>query len=551
MKRALLPVIVLLIMPTLGFAQDDSHKQAWELLQPGRELLKAGNYAEAEKKFLAARDVDPRCADVFLNLGSLYAFLKDKPKALEAYGQLLTLKPDNDWGRRETKRLFFEGQFPRVIRATYLPFSSVGFANDQVRLVGPSGETSRRLAYTTSLLFHEDMGRGAGPVKIALPVTGNAQSSEVNRSCYGFTMPADSDRYTMAFALSYPSELLEPYRNFGAVSSKLTHLLLRFYSYQRAYLGLPRDSSESAVTKAYLCKGGPTGAETYKNALYFFDIATDRSAVEWARQAAHELGHLLLPEVGRFQRPEAFASGYLGERLLMQYLALEAGLVAGDPWPSVSAQQAVNALWPGEEFKLAGYIEQNCRPSLDYWLAAGPSSPLAGDTGDGAMGEDAMQYYIGFMLWTQAGFGTDMLRQVLQNSATEPKDSVNTFKATLTKLADKGSLELSAGSISVAGSKLATKPLEGALGRAQVQLAPGDAAAFTMYLPAGAWTVQTGPTAEGLSLTIDGKGPLPFAEGGVTLGRLDAGWHSLIIHAVEKTPVFTLEKLLFKLEKEA
>lgn len=551
MKYALFPVIVLCLLPVLAGAQDDTHGQAWALLQPGRDLLKAGNYAEAEQKFLAARDCDPRCPDVYLNLGTLYAILKDKPKAVDAYGQLLTLKPDNEWGRREMKRLFFEGQFPRVIRATYLPFSGVGFANDQVRLLGPSGETNRRITYTTSMLFHEDMGRGDGPVMVALPVTGNAESSAVNRSCYGFTMPADGDRYTMAFALSYPSELLEPYRNCGALSSKLTHLLLRFYSYERAYLGLPRDFPENCVTKAYLCKGGPTGAETYRNALYFFDLATDRSSVEWARQAAHELGHLLLPEVGRFQRPEAFANGYLGERLLMQYLAQEAGLVAGDPWPSASAQQAVNALWPGEEFKLSGYIEQNCRTSLDYWLAAGPSSPLAGGAGDGATGEDAMQYYIGFMLWTQAGFGTDMLRQVLQNSATEPKDSVNTLKAALTKQAEKGTLELSAGAVNLAGSQLATKPLEGALGRTQVQLGPEDHAAFTMYLPTGAWTVQTAPAAEGLSLTIDGKGPLPFADGSVTLGRLDAGWHSLTIQAGEKTPVFMLGKLVFKLDKEA
>lgn len=550
MKRALLPVILLVLLPALGHAQDDANKQMWDLLRPGCDLLTAGDYAEAEKKFLAARDLYPRSPDVYLNLGNLYALLKDKPQAVEAYGQVLTLKPDNEWGRREMKRLFFDGEFPRVIRASFLPFSGVGFTNDQVVLSGPSGNTTRRLAYTTSLLFQEDMGRGDGPVKVPLPVTGNAEFSLVNRSCYGFTMPADGDRYTMAFALSYPSELLEPYHNFGALSSKLTHLLLRFYSYERAYIGLPRDFPENTATKVYLCKGGPTGAETYKNALYFFDIGTDRSAVEWARQAAHELGHLLLPEVGRFQRPEAFANGHLGERLLMQYLALEAGTVAGDPWPSASAQRAVNALWPGEEFKLAGYIQQSCRPSLDYWLAAGPISPLAAPDSPQA-GEDAMQYYIGFMLWTQAGFGTDMLRQVLQNSGSDPKDSVNTLKAALTKQAAKGTLELSAGSLNVVASKLATKPLEGALGRTQVQLAPGDAAAFTMYLPAGAWTVQTGPAAEGLTLTIDGKGPLPFTDGGATLGRLDAGWHSFAVSAGEKTPAFTLDKLVFKLDKEA
>ncbi|MGE5530548.1 MAG: hypothetical protein ACM3VW_00355, partial [Bacteroidota bacterium] len=431
----------------------------------------------------------------------------------------------------------------------YLGLSGVSFTNDQVRLLKGPAEEIQRIAYTTSMLFHEDMDRGSAPLSIPLPVTGNTLSAEVNRSCYGYTMPPQSDRYSMAFALSYPSDLLEPHRNFSALSAKLTHMLLRFSLYGRGYLGLSGSLPENAVVKAYLCKNGPAGAESYQNSIYFYDVGTERSSVEWARQAAHELGHLLLPPVGRFQRPEAFANGYLGERLLMQYLALEAGLVSGDPWPSAAAQKAVDALWPGEEFKLSGYIAASCRPSLDYWLTAGPDSPLSGEAG-----EDSMQYYIGSALWTQAAFGTEMLRQVLKSDSVSPvpqKELLANLKTQLAKAAEKGSLELGAGSINVAASKLAVKPLEGALGRTQVRLTAGDNAAFTMYLPTGAWTVQTGPAAEGLSLTIDGKGPLPFTDGSVSLGRMDGGWHTLVVQPGEKTPEFVLEKLLFKVEKEA
>ncbi|MEI6501921.1 MAG: hypothetical protein WCP21_12950, partial [Armatimonadota bacterium] len=216
-----------------------------------------------------------------------------------------------------------------------------------------------------------------------------------------------------------------------------------------------------------------------------------------------------------------------------------------------------NALWPGEDFKLAGYLAGSCRPSLDYFLAAGPDSPLAAGPdapGGAGSGEDGMQYYVGSMLWVQAAFGPDMLRQVLQASTSEvvsPAEGLTNLKALLIKGAEKGTLELQAGSINPAASKLTTKPLEGALGRTQVQLAPGDSAAFAMYLPSGAWSLQTAPAAEGLTLTIDGKGPLPFADGAATLGRLDAGWHGIVIHAGEKTPVFMLDKLIFKAEKEA
>jgi hypothetical protein len=559
MKRALLPVILsFLVLASLAQADSAKRQEADALVLAGRTLLAQGNFAEAEKKLLAARDLDPRYPDIYSNLGVLYIQLKDKAKALDAFGQLLTLKPENEYGRNELKRLFYTlgknqpgdlGLFPRQIRAPHLGFSGVSFTSDQVRLLKGSTDETQRIAYTTSMLFHEDMDRGSAPISVPLPVTGNTLSAEVNRSCYGFTMAPQSDRYTMAFALSYPSDLLEPHRNFSALSAKLTHMLLRFSLYGKGYLGLSGGLPESTAVKAYLCKNGPAGAESYQNSIFFYDVGTERSSVEWARQAAHELGHLLLPPVGRFQRPEAFASGYLGERLLMQYLALEAGLVSGDPWPSAAAQKSVNALWPGEEFKLEGYIAASCRPSLDYWLTAGPDSPLQ----DGS-GEDAMQYYIGSALWTQAAFGTETLRQVLKSDSASPvpqKELLASLKQLLTKAAERGSLELSAGSINLAASRLATKPLEGALGRTQVRLTPGDSATFTMYLPAGAWTVQTGPTAEGLSLTVDGKGPLPFTGGDVSLGRVAAGWHTLVIQPGEKTPEFVLEKLLFKVEKEA
>lgn len=559
MNRALLPAGLLLaiLAATAAAPQSEPRQQAFALLQAAQDLVKAGQYAAAEQKLQAARELDPRYPDVYLMFGYLYSSMGDRARALEAYGQLLTLKPDSDYGRKEIRRLFYSGEFPRSVRAPYLAFSGVGFANEEVRLQAAAGTATRRLAYTTSLLFHEDMKGGGGPVEIALPVTGDEVRCLVNRSRYGFLLPPDNDRYKLALALSYPSETLPPSRDLSPLATSLTHLLLRFLVYDRAYLGPPEGLADGTLVNAYLCPAGPTGAETYKQSLYFYDVGTERSSVEWARQAAHEMGHLLLPPIGRFASPESFASGFLGERLLMQYLALEAGLSAGEPWPSPAAQQTLNALWPGEEFQLATYLQANCRASLDYFLAAGPNSPLAaGPDAPGGLGagNDGLQYYLGFMLWVQAGFGPELLRPLLPAATTTaplaPKDCLAAFRMALRKQADKGPLRLDAGSLNLAASKLQSKPLEGALGRTNVRLAPGDSACFTMYLPAGAWNLSTLPAGAGLSLTIDGKGPLPFTDGGVSLGRLDDGWHSLVIQASDQAAPLTLDKLVFTPEKE-
>jgi len=546
-----------------GAAAGRQRQQAAELLKTAQELVAAARFEEAERKLQDARALDPAYPAVYSNLGYLYDAwrerLKDigtadqiialRTKALDAYGQLLTLWPDDAYGREHIKPLFYQGQFPRVIRAPYLAFGSVGFVNDEVRV----GDLTRRLAYTNSLLFHEDMKREGGPrdgepAQIPVPVTGEKVYCQVNRSCYGYTMAADSDRYMLGFILSWPSETLSGGCNYSPVAARLVHLLLRYNWYGRLYLGVPR---EPGLVQAYMCPQGPAGAETYKNSLYFYNIAAARSGIEWARQAAHEYGHLVLPEIGRFSRPEPFASGELGERLFIQYLAEEAGLVAGDPWPSAAAKQAVAALWPEGDFAVTEYLEKVCRPSLDYWLVAGPESSLLAAGED--PGADAMQYVIGFLLWTQAAYGPDMLRGVLQGAAgSQPAEFILAFKNLAARQAQQGPMALDAGSLNLRASKLKQPPLEGALRRREVTLAPGDSVSLPVYLPSGAWTLAPQPAQPELTVMLDGKGPLPLDDSGVlSLGRLPAdGWHTISLQLSDKGRPFTLERLLLRLEPQ-
>lgn len=550
MRRCL--ILTLTLVSALPLAAQDNRQQTWDLLKAARDLTNAQKYAEAEAKLQQAKELDPKYPDVYSNLGYLYCRWPNHAKAMEAYEQLLALRPDSAEARSGIKYLFHIGDFPRAVRAPYLAFSGVGFANDEVRAQTSAGDAVRRIAYTTSLLFHEAMERGDPPVEVPIPVTAAKAVCRVNRSCYGYVMDADSDRYRLALVVSWPSGVLEDSqgKEYGPIATRLMHLLLRYHCYERLLLN--RSLPDMFPANAYLCARGPAGAETYKNSLYFYDMATDRSPIEWARQAAHEYGHLVLPDIGRFTRPEPFANGELGERLFVQDLALEAGLVAGDPWPSKAAQQALAALWPGEEFAVSEYLSRVCRTSLDFWLTAGPDSPFAPGK-ETATGAEGMQYLIGFLLWTQAAHGPETLRAVLQNApGTQPSDFVMAYRTLMTQQADKGPLAVDAGSLNLAASKLTQKPLEGALGRRNVSLAPGDNASFTVFLPAGAWVLAPQPAPPALAVLVDGKGPLPLNDGGsVALGQLQNGWHTLTLQLSDKGQLFMLERLILRREHEA
>ena len=155
-------------------------------------LIAAGRYEDAERKLQEARDLDPTYPAVYSNFGYLYdawrEHVKDvattdqiialRTKALDAYGQLLTLSPDDAYGREHIKPLFYEGYFPRAVREPYLAFSSVGFVNDVVRV----GDLTRRLAYTNSVLFHEDTKRGGAQPKAVEIARGVGIFAEVDAS---------------------------------------------------------------------------------------------------------------------------------------------------------------------------------------------------------------------------------------------------------------------------------------------------------------------------------------------------------------------------------
>ena len=81
--------------------------------------------------------------------------------------------------------------------------------------------------------------------------------------------------------------------------------------------------------------------EQFKNQIYLYDVATERRAIEWLREVAHEYGHYAIPGISGFTEPEEWANGVLGERLYLKWFAeeLKAGTLKPTDLPFVTADE--------------------------------------------------------------------------------------------------------------------------------------------------------------------------------------------------------------------
>jgi hypothetical protein len=75
----------------------------------------------------------------------------------------------------------------------------------------------------------------------------------------------------------------------------------------------------TAPFDVWLCTGGQNGGEQWRSNIYFYNLETPRSSIEWIREIVHEYSHLALPAIGGYDAPEYWANGYLGERLLVRW----------------------------------------------------------------------------------------------------------------------------------------------------------------------------------------------------------------------------------------
>jgi len=158
----------------------------------------------------------------------------------------------------------------------------------------------------------------------------------------------------------------------------------------------PPFNDDDTPIDVWLCRNGDAGGEQWRNNLYFYDLDTRRSSIEWIREILHEYSHLALPAVGGFSAPEYWANGYLGERLLVRWIQR----LADGP-------ALVAAVW-GDFSGAQNFDKLLITPALALYSKVGPNKSWQSRTD-----AKGMQYFIGQMLTIDDKYGSVALGSIL------------------------------------------------------------------------------------------------------------------------------------------
>ncbi len=172
----------------------------------------------------------------------------------------------------------------------------------------------------------------------------------------------------------------------------------------------------AAPFDVWLCAGGQNGGEQWRSNLYFYNLETPRSSVEWMREILHEYSHLALPAIGGYDAPEYWANGYLGERLLMRWLQRD---------PNGPAE--VSALW-GDFSGAANFDRLLIAPPLALYKRVGPSKIWLA-----RRDEPGMRYLIGQALTFDDKHGPARLGEALGLLPRFHEATARDFAAALTQ----------------------------------------------------------------------------------------------------------------------
>lgn len=524
-----------------GVVATAAHAQSADpeaLVAQAARLTEQGDAAHAEALLMQAIKAAPHIP-AFLALGELYEATDRKEEALEVYGHVLSrVEPDEPTARARVRRLFFEGRFPREAQLQYLGLGPVSFTVDRCLLSDDYAArpvATRRLAYTTSLLFPEELTRGKAAPWVRLPASSGVFANLMyNRVAYGMAADPGTDVMRTRWMAGWPSPtVLLSGADYSELAARLLHIILRGHIYLQEYLSLDRRPEGGGLLRVFLTEEGTTGAEQAGDSVFFYDVGYDRAPLEWLRQAFHELGHLMLPPVGPFAGDDPWGNGDVGERLLFQWLLEEAGMVAGSPWPGTDPSEALDRLWDIGGIPAQEFLIERCRIPLNAWLATPPER---------FTGEDAAELFVGFCLWVQAAHGRRALAEVLHGAnETSPGAFVDAYKAMVREALAQGELWLDAGALNPVAARLLQPAREGAVRRELIVLGQGGHATYRLYLPAGSWTltpIAAGAGEGALRLVLaEGRELAVPAEGGVDLGEVGEGWRDVAVACDAPGPV--------------
>ncbi len=193
---------------------------------------------------------------------------------------------------------------------------------------------------------------------------------------------------------------------------RVARMLARLWEFNDLRFGLDHSPQyNSRIVDAYVCYGGDPGGEQLfdedltsdgrlvkVNTIYIYALDSFTEPVEMAREVAHEYGHATLPGVGGFTKPEAWANGFLGEKLYLRMLRDEMALKRLDVVDAMGATQASLDTW----------VKANVDPLV---LKAAASGPVEGKLS--GKGEDAMDAYMGQVCYVQSVLPEKVFRRSL------------------------------------------------------------------------------------------------------------------------------------------
>jgi hypothetical protein len=282
----------------------------------------------------------------------------------------------------------------------------------------------------------------------------------------------------------------------AAIAARVADLLGRLHC---AAVGFAPRSTAPPEVHVWLPRAGRAGGEQFRDSIYLFAVQVPRSDGEWVREVAHELGHLLLPSLARYDDPEPMENGYLGERLLPKWLF----------------DRGIRSVWDGR-VRLAEYLRQRAAPLRTAFLKAGPGSPLRTDRGPAGM-----DYAIGLILTLEAQHGPELLARVIaRNEATGLESLLLAYREEIATLRSyRIPVELVVPDRSVVRSIAAGR-------------LPFRRAIYRAYLPSGSWTLTVrGVHLTGLRATREGQDLRRIRSSGrearFTLAMGVSRWHLL------------------------
>ncbi len=471
-------------------SQDKPRFIARQLIKRARQIARDGDLEGAKRLAIQAIRTAPDYAPAYTFMGHVHEEAGHKPQAISYFIEAMKLDARGPQGRYAQQRLaflFHEGHFPRRLRLDQLSYAPTQFLVTQCRLPGaakPGGEApTRTFAYTLSTLFTDP-----SPLVIEVPDVPPDTPKYLrsfNREVCGFVeVPGEGDlalKFLVRFPsanLSRPDEREQP-RDDTVLAQRVTALLLRLYWYAKTYLNLEPKYPE---IKAWLCETGLAGGEWKDDNLYLYDKPEARAPIEWIREVCHEYGHLVLPVIGGFERPEQWANGELGERLFIKWLVEEAEHKVGERLPGPLAQQALDARWGNEFVDAESYLNNRYRRTLKFWFDRGPDSDLL-------VGKDeaAMEYHLGFALYIEAAHGLPTLKAVFAGcQGHAAPDFVASYRRLATRAALEGQYEVRASCYAPAAGKLPAWPTSGPM----VTLSDRPEWRYLLYLPEGRWRLE-------------------------------------------------------------